>query len=284
MRQAQVEWEAVTETVRALRRSGTPADGSTAASLLSALIASGAPALISAIAPQDISLQAIVGDVRDATAMLAAARYQDALQSLLRACRASGVPVGESQVVGSLLFAADLADARTAEDVSATFRRYSPGARGSAFKRDRRTWFASLNGYVGAAVGREVVSREVAGYAALTLPVGAEIGRRIGPLGQQGRLIRSIGLLAQVIDLGAIASTRLGGTDPLTKAPPSTFSAVLSPGLLLRFGLFNSPFVFGLGAAYAAEARRDATSELLRPGTRAMFMFGTDVPLFNLLR
>lgn len=282
--EAQRAWRDAAETVRSARRDGTKGD---AVALMSTLVASGMPALegMLPVLPDTMQrkLNVVITNVRDAPTLLAAARYQEAFSALMRAADAAEVELGGS-VLGSLAFAADLAEAGSAEEVTAAFRRYNPGSRVVAFKRDSTRWYATLNGYAGVAAGAERSASTWAGAAALSLPIGAEIGWSLGQPGRPRTFVQSIGLFAQVIDLGSLAAIRIGGSDTLEKVPPPTLASVWAPGVMLRLGLGDSRFVATTGIAYVPAGRREETTETSRSAVRLTFGLATDIPLLTIIR
>lgn len=89
-----------------------------------------------------------------------------------------------------------------------------------------------------------------------------------------------VAAFVQVLDLGAYLDFGGAGHER-----PRVLQAV-SPGLLLRFGLFNSPFSLAGGLAWDVDAGGRSPADGSRPPgrTRWTFLLGLDVPLFVLSR
>jgi len=125
------------------------------------------------------------------------------------------------------------------------------------------------------------------------LPLGVELG---GPVGEHS----SWNVLVSVADLGAVAATRLGGSNHDTAGTTDTvktnadpgFASVFAPGLFGSIGLGNSPFIIGIGAEYLPANRQVfdcpdamACSTTRRdPVVRAMAFVAIDLPILPLFR
>lgn len=122
---------------------------------------------------------------------------------------------------------------------------------GSYRAKYQRPTFA-LNAFAGGQFGLEALAHRntvLSTWVGAFVPIGLHAS---WPVGQQ-----HFGLLAAVVDLGAFASVRLADEDEDTtnvETDPRV-AQLFSPGLYLVWGIFESPFVLGLGGSIAPEAR-----------------------------
>lgn len=197
-----------------------------------------------------------------------------------------------------LSFAASLASARSADDVTVALReasapvgsyrakrnQYTPTGAGDRASR-RGPWSASLGGYLGATTGLE----EGAYHFGAALPVGMEVSYGM-PLG-------AVSLFIPVLDLGTLASARLGDDDDeprgeagaqqepdqedtdLDETGP-TFRQVLAPGAFVVWNLSRSlPVSVGAGWQVVPELRERGGDRVTV--SRWSVFVAADVTLFN---
>lgn len=226
---------------------------------------------------------------------LASSRYATGLHHLLTAAEAA-LPSGGSAVLKALvdygLLLASLAEAQTDQEVQSILE--SAAAPIGSWRDYRRGGVAGfLGGLAGLSGGVEIGVGDTVAAGAPFLPIGFELG---------GKAFEhsSWNLLFSVVDLGALAATRLdakdagglGMTGTVREAPDVGFAAVFAPGVFAGIGLGESPFVLGIGAQYLPASRAvfscpdaspcaDTRSD---PVVRAMAFLAIDLPVFPLFR
>ncbi|MCE9574818.1 MAG: hypothetical protein K8W52_16835 [Deltaproteobacteria bacterium] len=170
-----------------------------------------------------------------------------------------------------------LAGAHSAAEVKIALEKYAAPVGGYRVKHETGHHF-TVAALVGLSGGYEVgvgAGSSNAGHLSLFAPVGVDLTG-----GHVGSTIRGLGLFASIVDVGAVASVRLKSDDP-SKLPDPTWAQVLSPGLFLRMGFANIPFVVGGGVSYAPYAREDANGD--RHGTwRVSLALSVDITLMPL--
>jgi hypothetical protein len=98
----------------------------------------------------------------------------------------------------------------------------------------------------------------------------------------------SLGLFAQLIDLGAMLNYRLG-TNANSLPDAVTFRSVISPGLSLNLGFPNSAFTVGAGYQYTAALRhitkdqQEKNNDNLLNAHRWQIRAAYDIPIFRIL-
>ena len=189
-------------------------------------------------------------------------------------------------VVGSLAEAENEDDARAILENAA-----SPVGSYRDFRQGG--WAAFISGYAGLAAGFEG-GGDVGGDATFAplLPVGLEFGH---PLCKHS----SINIMVSVLDLGAIAATRLTTSDSesmgmdggVRRSAEKDLAGVLAPGLFVSIGLGDSPFLIGLGGEYLPASRAvfecpgmECSATRTEPVFRGMLFVGLDLPVFPIYR
>jgi len=174
-------------------------------------------------------------------------------------------------------FLADVAEAQTAEEASAAIARAAEPVGG--YRRKRAAGFhVGVNGYFGAsAVAEWTGGWENRGTAlGFWAPVGLEAG-----FGSRADL--SFGLLLQAIDLGVLASWRVGNDD-LSTAPQVSVKQVLSPGAFVVLGLPRMPLSLSAGVAFSPKLRTLSAAagavERERDAYRIGLAVAVDIPIF----
>lgn len=202
-------------------------------------------------------------------------------------------------------FAVDLLQAEDQESANDAMRRFVGNGGGYRDKRSGEIdTFWKINAYLGAAYAWEQPTRQEPmdatasnqgegwlkrlrrrSQATMALPIGLEVGRRWGADGHR-YTPRSLSVLAQVLDLGAVAAYRIR-KESETAADPDLWQ-VISPGGYLVMGLGESPAALGVGAAFAPQSRlirvdtdpeKEPSPELRNAWRFSVFM-AVDVPLF----
>lgn len=219
-----------------------------------------------------------IGNIRTVSRQLVTKEYSQAATGLLGL--ASDLGNHHIAVPGNMLrftsFAAALAQADSASQVAQVFEDYAAPVGGYLGKRKARGTYVTVNAYLGASAGWERAAGKWGGIAGIGAPVGIEAGWARGGV--------SLGFLAQLIDVGALASYRLDASaDSLQTAPKVGFSQVFSPGLYAVLGFKNLPIALGAGVAYAPKLRAYANGTTPAAGaTQASLFVAVDVPVLRL--
>ncbi|MBC8756959.1 hypothetical protein H2O64_19970 [Kordia sp. YSTF-M3] len=88
-------------------------------------------------------------------------------------------------------------------------------------------------------------------YIGANLPIGVEFA-----VGIDSKLIGSVGLFVQVLDLGAVLNYSLSNdNDDVATSPEFGFEQVLSPGAYITTHFKNNPITLGIGASYSPSLR-----------------------------
>lgn len=219
-----------------------------------------------------------IRDIRTVSRQLVAEEYGRAATGLIGL--ASDLGSHRIVVPGEMLrftsFAAALAQADSASQVAQVFEDYAAPVGGYLGKRRAKGTYVTVNAYLGASVGWERAAGKWGGIAGISAPVGIEAG--------WARSGVSLGFLAQLIDVGALASYRLAASaDSLRTAPEVGFSQVFSPGLYAVLGFKNLPIALGAGVAYAPKLRAYANGTTPAAGaTQTSLFVAVDVPVLRL--
>lgn len=179
-----------------------------------------------------------------------------------------------------LSFAASMAAARNAEEVTTALRTASSPVGSYRAKRSQRgEWFmprtASLVGYLGGGwyAADTGTDEEGDSHAGVALPLGPEVSFGM-PWG-------ALSLFVPLVDLGPIANERLGlvddGTDDELEAED-----IFAPGLAVVFNLSRSfPVSVGLGIQSARAIRTGTDGPEEFNVARSIFFIGVDATLFH---
>jgi len=191
----------------------------------------------------------------------------------------------DPEVMRYLTVAAELASARNSAEVTVALRtaaapvgsyrsKRSPGGSGW------RPQSVSVVGYLGATAGWEGTKDTRlfgdAHHVGLSLPVGVEVSTGF-PGG-------ALSLFASVLDLGTVASARLGGPDDVDSSPEVGFGQVFAPGLFSVWNFKGVPLSFGVGIQAVPNLRERTTAagdkeqvDVVRFGA----FIGVDATLFH---
>jgi hypothetical protein len=182
-----------------------------------------------------------------------------------------------AQDIRFLGFAANVAAARSAEEVEQALRAAAAPIGSYRAKRNQAgEWgprSASIAGYVGGAAGWERGGPSSAAHVGASVPFGLELSWGV-PFG-------AFSFFAPVLDLGTVASMRVGGDD-VEAMPEIGFRQVFAPGLFLMIhGSRDLPLTFGVGVQAVNNLRKSETTGTQFGVTRLSFMGGIDATLFN---
>lgn len=215
-----------------------------------------------------------------------AAAVTQTIQLAERANRSVHISPDAIRLVG---VAAQLAEAKDQAAMTTALDNFVAPPNRFLRKRDARSGsYFMINSYlgVGAAGERACVGLAQCSGSALSTGVSLPIGLEVGT-GTGHRPVTSIGMLFQMLDLGAVASWRVADIGPQTTdvqaEPQIGLSQLISPGAYLVLGIGATPFTIGLGGSIAPKLRTLASS--VSPGDRAAVRFpalflAMDIPLF----
>jgi hypothetical protein len=202
-------------------------------------------------------------------------------------------------VARGLVLAAEIAQAQSPEQVRAALETVVAPVGSWRLKRTR--FMLSLSAMVGLSAGMDYVVGGGISVGSLVPSVGltGAVGLDVSfPAGTS-----TLGVFASAIDVGGLMSFPLSDLSATVRDMNGTtrtanlqFNArvspeqILSPGLYLRWGVFNSPFVLGVGASVVPNARRAEEIGMLGAGAtpvtrdvsivRAQAFLAVDVTLF----
>jgi len=185
-------------------------------------------------------------------------------------------------------FMADMAMAQHPEEVKRAIQAVALPAGSSRVKREYG-FNVSINSYFGLGLGNEVLTNSQivdnqSATVGLSIPVGVAISWKFNKQRKD-----SWSFFAPILDLGAVTAFRI--EEQNAPLPELSFKNVISPGGYLLYNIPKSPFSIGAGVQYGPQVRTISQTldngdiQLLESGAwRYMFMFGVDVPIFNLVK
>ncbi|HWK90027.1 MAG TPA: hypothetical protein VNP72_08520, partial [Longimicrobium sp.] len=206
-------------------------------------------------------------------------RPADALTGLLHLSQAvENLGILSSSQLRALAFTTDVAQAQNPADVQAAFERLVGSGPGYQGKRHATAAYWRVNAYAGLSSGPEFmadadsVGAKSGWTLGLALPIGIEVGWPVGTAS-------SWGIFVQLVDLGAIASARLAGTEDLETFPEFSFGSVIAPGVFGVRSIGSTPFSLLAGAAFVPQARETEAGKEVG-GIRVTAGVAVDIPLF----
>jgi hypothetical protein len=189
----------------------------------------------------------------------------------------------------TLSFAADIAEAKDAKGVDEALNHFVGHTTYLRKRSPDAGWYLYVNGYAGATYGSEDACSgakscgNTAKFAGAYFPVGVELGHPMN-VRYVRSVIRSVGLFAQAIDLGVLATWRLENeTSDVASAPKVGVEQVFSPGLHLMLGLRGLPLTVGFGRSISPRLREinTATGTEERNAVRRWALSASvDIPLY----
>lgn len=90
----------------------------------------------------------------------------------------------------------------------------------------------------------------------------------------------SLGVFLPFLDVGTLASARLGDDEAVSDAPEVGFAQVFAPGVFAVLGI-GQTFPLSLGAGYQQVPKLRETSAGARTARRFAFFAGVDLPMFT---
>jgi len=177
----------------------------------------------------------------------------------------------EQKTFKVLTFAANLAEVKSREDVELALQAFAQPVGSFRTKRleEKPRGYFMLNAYLGYSYGRECLipsnglpEKKMGSFHGLSLPVGLEFGASTGK-----KVISSVGLFLSPIDLGTMASYRIGQNSwdslKVNNRDEISFRNIFSPSAMLTFGISrNKPITLAIGYQYAPEQRTLVNSTL----------------------
>ncbi|MBK8041349.1 MAG: hypothetical protein IPK21_01045 [Haliscomenobacter sp.] len=179
-------------------------------------------------------------------------------------------------------FMANVATAQTAEEVKGALLAAALPPGSSRVKRED-SFNLAFNGYLGVTGGREALSNgnavtKEAYTIGLSMPIGVAVSWKF-----KSSQSASYSLMFSMLDLGAVASFRLGDQDA-GLLPELSFENLVAPGAYFLLNLPRSPFSLGVGSQYGPRARKITLANGLETRSSAwrwLLFAGVDVPIFN---
>jgi hypothetical protein len=193
-----------------------------------------------------------------------------ALVEVLKVLRAGSKWAGEieadvevpSSVLRALGAASALASARDADSVRAVLDNLSAPI--ASWRSKREGFVLSVTGLIGINASYDLLAQNgdfstlgdlsTAGFG-VQLAVGVDFNLVGGSAG-------TFGFYVQAIDLGALVSLPIAGDTDRVEFEIDPLS-LISPGVFLRFGLFETPLVLSFGGAFVPHARTSDTTDAM---------------------
>lgn len=190
----------------------------------------------------------------------------------------------DEKVQRYLPFIAEIAAAKTADDVKRTLESFAAPVGAGRAKRGAERRTIALTAFAGVTGGSEWTSRlgkpaSRGMQGGLFMPVGIDFSRGLGEK-------HSLGAFLSIIDIGALATFREEDTDmaegtTVERTPQVGLKQVFSPGLYFVWGVDR--FAFGVGASLSPELRKISMDDTVVENASAL-RFGVfaaiDVTLF----
>ncbi|MFY0713695.1 hypothetical protein J1D01_08465 [Seonamhaeicola sp. NFXS20] len=179
-------------------------------------------------------------------------------------------------------FMTDVIDSKDSDEVKEVIKKHVAPPASFMLKREY-AFTLSVTGQPGYFVSGEYLEGEWGFVSGITLPLGLEATFKLNH-GQDNSA--SLGVFAQVIDLGAMLNFRV--SDETSTLPDTIeFSQIFSPGVSITYGFKNSPVTIGLGYQYTPELREvtlDNGNSIMPNGNRYFLRLGWDIPLLNIAK
>jgi len=188
-------------------------------------------------------------------------------------------------------FMADMIKAENSDQVKNILKSVTLPPGSSRIKRETTSSF-TINSYLGAAVGRDVLVgapdgvKSVSYGAAMSVPIGFTYSRSPNWIKNNS----SISLFVPLLDLGAITAYRQNPKNnnyQIDNLPEFKWSNLFAPGVFAVYNLANRPFSVGVGGQYGPQLRKiqlDGVDDpvFVNSFRFPMVFFNIDVPFFNL--
>lgn len=177
-------------------------------------------------------------------------------------------------------FMTDVINTENSDEVKEVIKKHAAPPATFILKREYAHTI-SITGQPGYFASMEKLENDWAFVSGITLPMGFEYTFKLKK-GQENSA--SLGIFAQVIDIGAMLNFRV---DDSTSTLPDKveFSQIFSPGVSLSYGFKNSPVTIGLGYQYTPELRKvtlENGNETYPNGHRIFLRLAWDIPFVNI--
>jgi hypothetical protein len=179
-------------------------------------------------------------------------------------------------------FMTDVINAENSDEVKEVIKKHAAPPASFILKRE----FAhtlSITGQPGYFISGEYLENNIGFVSGITLPMGFEFSFKLKKGQDNGP---SLGIFAQIIDLGAILNFRV--SDSTSTLPDKiVFNQIFSPGGSLTYGFKNSPVTLGLGYQCTPELRSvtlENGNQIFPSGHRVFFRLAWDIPLINVYK
>lgn len=216
------------------------------------------------------------------SASLAAGAYGEALTELASMEReiAPQRPLHPDEL-RVLALAADVAQAHTAQEATQALQRFGGAYSGLSRKRDPGGHaYNGVNAYIGLAGGYEALPNRG------TATNGGVLGAYAPVVYEWGWPNSQIRIYAQVVDVGALTSNRLGnrdaGSENSTSGDHVRLAQIVSPGIGIGRSIGDSPFVVGTVLSYNVQGRTigSSTGDRVLDAVRLSLFTAVDVPIW----
>jgi len=185
-------------------------------------------------------------------------------------------------------FMANVVEAKDDEEVEKAIEAIALPPGSYTIKRESR-FSVALNAYLGVFSGEEYIKgvqdRKGLNNIGVTAPVGVSFSW--GNVFPKAMRPWSVGFSVPLLDLGAVASYRLGNTEDTENAaevaPTIQLKHIVAPGLFLEIGIGGTPLSFGLGGQVGARLRKieNETNKLGDAYYRLGASLKVDIPILN---
>lgn len=177
-------------------------------------------------------------------------------------------------------FMTDVINSEDSDEVKEVIKKHAAPPASFILKREYARTF-SITGQPGYFISAESLDENWGFVSGITLPMGFEYTWKLKK-GQENSA--SLGIFAQLIDLGAMLNFRV--SDSTSTLPDKVeFSQIFSPGGSLTYGFKNSPLTLGLGYQYTPELRKvtlENGNETYPNGHRIFLRLAWDIPFLNI--
>jgi hypothetical protein len=225
-----------------------------------------------------VKIRPVIAELRKAISALAAKDYSSATIAFYTVASTfkNRDLTPPKDAVAFFSLAASLAEAKSGDEVASVLKASAAPVQSYRGKRNAQGLYIALNGYLGAGGGWESANDNGGAFLGVSAPIGIEVGVSLG----KGW---SLGLLGQVLDLGALASFRMNASDDQLESEPEVgFAQIFSPGASVVLGFPGAPVGLGLGYNVAPSLRKlSANPEETKTANRVAVFLSVDMPLLR---
>jgi hypothetical protein len=181
-------------------------------------------------------------------------------------------------------FMTDIINAKNSDEVKDIIKKFAAPPSSFILKREYQRTFSITGqpGYFASVEKLDGMNQDFKFVSGITLPIGFEMSFKL----KQGKENSgSIGLFAQIIDLGAVLNFRV--SDSTSTLPDKIeFKQIFSPGGSINYGFKNSPVTLGIGYQYTPQLRKisENGNDIYPNGHRIFLRLAWDIPLINIAK